>query len=281
MLEDRKKLLDRNTLFNIRRNRKKLTAYEKAKNLYFLLSVFLSLLIVALFYFLSDFSNIYRITVTGNNHLDKSSVITSSGLSDRSKYLFTMPILVEKRVKENPLIEEAKVELLDHRVVQINIIEKKIVGYVLEAENIFLLTNKDEKISLDKENLALISKVPLIVGFAGEDLIRLEKNLDKCDQKMIDEISEIHNYPDLKYQNVELIMQDGNYIFTSVFGLDILDNYFDIRSSYLSDRKDCYYFEDISGNAYTSACPWEETKKEDEKKDQETVEEMESETSDQ
>ena len=113
----------------------------------------------------------------------------------------------------------------------------------------------------------LITMAPIIEGFQKDDLILLEKNLAKCEPQIINEISEIHFFPEIKYQNVELIMRDGNYIFSSAYGLEILAHYHDIVSSYVQDAKSCYYFEDISGNAYTSACPWQKQEEENKKQD--------------
>lgn len=257
MLEEKEKIISKNILLNLRRNKKEATAYEKAKVLWCIVAVFLSLLLIGLIYFLSDASNIYHIDVEGNKYLSTQSIIEESKLTKNSKYILTIPFVIENRIKDNPLVEDCKVTLNDKRLVQIEVVEKKIVGYILENGLYELVTGSNEKISLNNDNLYLIGTVPLIEGFNEEDLITLERHLDKCDYSIINQISEIHSYPDLKFQNVELVMADGNYIFTSVFGMEILNKYFDIESSYISDRKQCYYFEDISGNAYTSACPWE------------------------
>ena len=273
MLDEKEKLLKKNSLFSLRKKRKKATAYEKAKVLCCTVAVFLSLTIIGLIYFISDVSNIYHIDVRGNYYLSDKDILTLSGLDRDSKYLFTIPFVIEKRIKENNIIEECKVSLLDNRLVRIEVQEKKIIGYALENGLYVLVLNNGERSGLNNDNLYLISKVPLIEGFDDEELRQIEKRLGECDREVIDQISEIHKYPQLKYQNLELVMVDGNYIFTSIYGLNILEKYYDIESSYVSDRKQCYYFEDISGNAYTSACPWEEVEEAVEEQAEETEEE--------
>ena len=258
MLDEKQKLLKKNILFNLRKNKKKATAYEKAKTLWCTVAVFLSLTVIAAVYFLSDVSNIYHVSVEGNYYLSREDILKQSGLDDHSKYLFTIPFIVEKRIKENNIIEDCKVSLMDNRLVRIEVKEKKIVGYALENGLYVLVMSDGERSGLNNDNLYLISKIPLIEGFDEEELRQIEKKLGECDREIINQISEIHKFPQLKYQNLELVMVDGNFIFTSVYGLNILEKYYDIESSYVSDRKQCYYFEDISGNAYTSACPWEE-----------------------
>lgn len=269
MLDEKQKLLKKNILLNLRKNKKVATAYEKAKSLWCLVAVFLSLIIIGLIYFISNVSNIYHISIEGNYYLKDEDVLALSGLDDQHKYLFTVPFLVEKRIRENSLIEDCHVKLLNDRLVRIEIKEKKIIGYALENGLYVLVMSNGERSGLNNSNLYLISKVPLIEGFSEEELKQIQKYLGECSREVIDQISEIHNYPQLKYQNLELVMVDGNFIFTSVYGLNILEKYYDIESSYVSDRRQCYYFEDISGNAYTSACPWEEV----EEITQETAEE--------
>ena len=257
MLDDKETLLKRNRLFNIRRYVKASSAYEKAKNIIFFISIVLCLFLVGLIYYLSSYSNIYRIAVNGNHYLKDEDVIEMSGLSEENKFYLTIPGLVEKRLEEETLIKDAKVSLNRGRLVSIEVEEEKIVGYAPEnGLNVLILSN-GERVGISKQNMYLIATAPIIEGFDEKELELLVKQLNECERKIIEQISEVHYYPALKYQYVELVMADGNYVFTSPYGLSILNHYFEIESSYISSDKRCYYFEDISGNAYTSACPWE------------------------
>ena len=270
MLNDKQKILNKNTFLNKRKNAKIISHYEKAKSGYLLLSVFLSLLIIGTLYLLLDVSNIKSIKVEGNVYLKDGDVINSSGLSLNTKYislLYTEPTNI--RMKNNPLYDECSVKLLDDHSVLISVKEKKIIGYAYENNANNLILEDDTRVALNKDNMYLIEKVPLLAGFTKEDTILIEKNLAKVDYKMINEISEMHYYPELKYQDHKIIMRDGNNIFTSVYGLNLLNRYYDIVSSDTSSGHKCYYVEDISGNVYSSACPWEtiETKQETKKED--------------
>ncbi len=262
MLDDKEKLLKKNRLFTIRKNKKALTAYEKAKRFYFAFSVLFSFALVCAFYFTSDFSKIYRITVSGNEYLKSEEIIAQSGLSEDSSFLLMLPWRAEKKIRENHLIDTVKVKRLPGRLVEIEVSEKKIVGYAPENGLNVLILEDGERLGVTRQDMYLIANAPIIQGFDEEELSTLIRWLSRCERKIIKEISEIHNYPQLKYQNVELIMRDGNYVFSSVFGLEILNHYFDMESSFVTPEYHCYYFEDISGNAYTSACPWEEVEEE-------------------
>ncbi len=257
MLDDRERLLKKNPLFKIRKDKKEKSTLERAKRFLFPFLILFCLLLIGLIYYWSDASKVYRITVEGNDYLKDEEIIALSGLGEDSRFLSIVPSLVEKKIEKKPLIEEAKVSLLEGRLVKIAVKEKKIVAYVPENGMSVLVLEDGERVGLSRQEMYLIASAPIVQGFDERGMEQLVKQLAKLDRKMIAEISEIHAFPDLKYQNVELIMADGNFIFTSPEGLEILNHYFDIRSSYVSERYSCYYFEDISGNAYTSACPWE------------------------
>ena len=272
MLEQKENLLDKNALLGIRRQKKEQSRYEKARHVTYVISTLLSLVIIGLVYFMSDVSNVYRITVRGNSYLSDEDIIELSGITTKDKYLFVLPFMAEKKVEAHELIGDCRIRRLDGRLVEIDVEEKKAIAYQENVNGIELILRDNERIVLEDRYRYLINYVPVIEGFDEEETKLIISNLQECDYLVINEISEIRNYPDLKYQNVELIMRDGNCIFTSPYGLDILDHYYNIQSSYISNRQVCYYFEDISGNAYSSACPWEAVEEEQMTEQEETGE---------
>lgn len=271
--EQEKKMIDNIPFVHERKQQKDNYLFNKIKRRYFILSIFLSLAVIAAVYLLSNRSNVFSISVNGNYYLSDDDIISTSELSTSSKYLFVFPSIVEKRILSNPLVEECEVSLLDNNLVSIDIREKKIVGYIFEDSNYQILTIDNDKIELTTDNAYLINKIPLIEGFIEDDLILIEKQMENLDSDLINEVSEIHYYAPLKYQYVEVIMRDGNYIFTSPYGLDILNKYYDMESSYGMSKDSCFYFEDISGNAYVSNCPWE--KEVEEVKPEQVIEDVE------
>lgn len=242
---------------------------QKPKFRYFLIGVLLGLVIISVTYLVSKKSNVKEIIVNGNVYLKDDDIINQSGLSVDDKYVFVNPSSAENSILKNPLVDECTVSKCDDQSIEINVVEKKIIGYSFEDnENVLILAN-DSRIVLDKKNLYLIGKAPLIEGFEKDDILLIERNLSSVDYRTLNEVSEIHFFPELKFQNHELIMRDGNYIFTSVYGLKVLNEYYDIVSSYDGQGNNCYYVEDISGNVYISACPWETNDEENKETDQE------------
>lgn len=257
MLNDKQKILNHNDFLNERKNARIVSNYEKSKRSFFILSIIISIAIIGTIYLLLDVSNIVSFSVKGNVYLDDDAIISLSGLSTSNKFLFTNVSKAQNNIKSNIIIDDCKLSLLDNQTVQIDVKEKKIIGYGYEDGNNVLILEDDSRFVLDKRTLYLIGKVPLIEGFNKDQILLLEKNLKDIDYKMINEVSEIHYYPNLKFQDHEIIMRDGNYIFTSVYGINLLNKYYDMVGSYTSEGNKCYYLEDISGNAYTTACPWE------------------------
>ena len=267
MLENNNQITDTNTFINKRKQDKMDSQKRKSIFKRVLLISFICLIISAIAYFLSDISNVKTIEVSGNVYIKDEDIIALSELSNDSKYLLSFTNSIEDKITSHELIKSCTVEKLEDRLLKINVVEKKIIGYAYENNENVLILDDDSRMALDKSNLYLIEKVPLIEGFSKEDIVLIIKELDDVDYKMINEISEIHCFPVLKYQNVELIMRDGNYIFTSAYGLNLLNKYYDIDSSVSTQRNNCYYFEDISGNAYMSACPWEKVIEEEKAKE--------------
>lgn len=265
MLDEKKKILENNDFLNERKNAKILSKYDKAKRRNLILSVLIGLIIIGTLYLVLDVSNIKGISINGNIYLKSEDILNLSGITTENKYIFTSPSKVEENVKTNPLIDTCNVEKLDDQTIKITVTEKKPIGYTFEENENVLILSDDSRLILTKANLYLIEKVPLIEGFNKDKLILIEKNLVDVDYKMINEISEMHYFPALKFQDHEIIMRDGNYIFTSVYGLNLLNKYYNVVSSYDSSGFKCYYIEDISGNAYTSACPWQPVEEEEKK----------------
>ena len=257
MLNDKQNILDNNDFLNERKSAKNEIKYNRTKRINLLISVILSITIIAVIYLLLPVSNIYRIAVDGNIYLRSEDIIKDSGISTSSKYIFVNTTRVENNIKNNALIDECHVELLDDRIVRINVVEKKAIGYTFEENENVLVLADDSRLVLNKENLYLIEYVPLLEGFTKEQLILIEKNFSDVDYRLINEISEIHYYPLLKFQDHEIIMRDGNYMFTSVYGMNLINRYHSMASTYNDEINRCFYVEDISGNAYISACPWE------------------------
>lgn len=258
MLEnkEKKELINNISYIKEKNLMKSISSHNKKVRLFSIVGIFIGLALIIYTYFNSEISNIYSISVFNNNYLSDNDVIELSGLTNQDKYLLVSNKKIEKRVLESSsLIRECDVKKIDNNIISIDVKEKRIIGYIYDLGDYYLLLENNERYKLDETNVHLIKLVPLIVGFSADELILIEKRLSLLDLDIINNISEIHNYPSFKYQNLEIVMNDGNYIYSSVYGLNLLNGYYEMEIKFADEENHCIYFEDISSNAYTDACP--------------------------
>lgn len=259
MLKDnRQDVLANNYFLNKVKDGRKKIKFDKDGTIVFIFAFIVALIVIAGLYIISPYSKTYKVTVTGNVYLKEEEIIEKANLS--KYFLFTSPTRKANDLCKDPLIEDVTISMLEGNIVSINVKETKEIGYIYEDGESKLLLINDERVSLNKDNMYLIGKVPLIEGYTKEEIKKIEKGFENVDYKVINEISEIHKYP-ISYDNeqMEVIMRDGNYCFMSSGGLHLLDSYYSISSAVDSSKGYvCVYFDDLTNSAYTSACPWQQ-----------------------
>ena len=262
--ESRKKILDRNYLLNKRKDAHRKTVFTAIKNSCFLIGIFLGMLAVIAIYFISSYSDVYHVTVEGNAYLKDSDIINISGIKKNSKYLLVFPSSKERKLVNSPYIEEAKVELLDDRLVKISVKEVKQIAYIYEDNTSKILLANGERIDLTGDNYYLIEKLPLLEGYTKDQISEILRGFKQIGYETINEISEIHRYPFSYDENMmEVIMKDGNYCFVSWTGLGMLEEYYKIVSGLDSSIGNvCIYLDELTRSGYTSICPWQEVAEE-------------------
>ena len=258
MLKDNKQdILANNYFLNKVKDGRKKIRFDKDGSIVFIVAFIVSLILIVFLYMISPFSKIYEINVSGNHYLKDEDVIEKANLSQY--FLLTMPNIKADSLKKDTLIDDVTITMLNNNTVSIDVKEVKQIGYIYEDNEPKLLLVNDDRISITKDNMYLINKIPLIVGYTKDELTKIEKGFEDVDYKVINEISEIHKYP-ISYDNVqmEVIMRDGNYCFMSSSSLKLLENYYSISSAIDSSKGyACAYFDDLTNSAYISTCPWQ------------------------
>ena len=261
MLNDNSKnILEDNYLLRKRKDAFDNSVFRGFKNRFFLLGIIFGFIFLLSLYLISDYSNVYRITVSGNVYLSDEDVIELSGISDDSKYLFLITSLKEKQLLRSPYIESVSIKKLDNCIIDIEVSEYKQVAYMYENNDIYILLINGEKILLDDSNVYMIAKLPLLEGYDNDQISEILRGFKAIDYKTINEISEIHRYPFSYDENMmEVIMRDGNYCFVSWTGLEMLEKYYLIVSGVdTSTNKACIYLDELTNSGYIGICPWQE-----------------------
>lgn len=271
MLEKKDDILKSNYLLRKRQSIKAKKRSLGTKNRLFVVAVILAIFILAVIYIVSPFSKVYRVTVYGNTYLSDEHYRKLSGISDSSLYYLSLDGTIEKRIKEDPLVESVEVKHSDHRIISIEVKEKKIIAYIYDDQP-YLIDADGEAIPMTSEYYDLISLVPIIEGYSRDEIKEIARGFKNVDDEMIYEISEIHKYP-FSYDDrmMEVIMRSGNYVYVSYYGLTLLNNYHSIEAS-LDAKEDhvCIYLDEVTNSGYTSECPyWKEDTEKQEPEDTE------------
>ena len=237
-------------------------AFAKKQSGIFSWAIVFSVFIIVAVYFLLPFSKVKALSVTGTNYLTNEIVKEISGIDYNTRYFLVFPSRIAKKIKENPLVEDCKVRLLQNNVVQLQITEKRPVGYRYEDDGkAYILFSDGKKAELKSEYMSILARIPFIVGFTTDDQTHLlTQALAKIDEEMIEEISEIRQYS-MKYdkETLEIQMREGGYFFTDYYNISLINNYHETYVQ-LKNKDYCLYAEGTSDQRTLSgrACPWNE-----------------------
>lgn len=265
MLDNSKKsILDRNPYISRRRNARMNDRLLTQRRICFLVGCLLGFVAVIAIYLASPASKLFTISVSGNSYLKDEYIKELSGVKDDDHIFTVFSSSVERDLEKSPFIEEAKAELIRGRVLSITVEEKKQIGYMNDSDGVKIVFADGSKELLDPDLLHLITGVPYIDGFLSDDqfayVVKAFRNLD---EETIDQISEVHRYPFSYDENMmEFIMRDGNYVFVSWSGADLLEDYYLMVSGVASSERVCLYLDEMTNSGFTSSCPWEKTAEE-------------------
>jgi cell division septal protein FtsQ len=251
-------------IFSVKREKRNRNDYiDSQPKLIRLAAVFCIALLIAA-YFLMPGNKVYALSISGNRSLPKKYIEELSGITNDSYFYGTVPMLVEKKIMEEPLVESCKVRLQKGNVVRIEITEKKAIGYRYYDDAYLLFADGSES-KLKSEYLGIIAEVPLIVGFDEDEQTRLlAKAFSTVDREMIQEIAEITQYA-LPYDSeiMKILMRNGGYFIANYYNADVI-NHYNAFYDKLSHKDWCIFAVDASqyADAYSHICPWDDTAEE-------------------
>ncbi len=224
-----------------------------AKPKIYILAMILSFFLALTVFFRSDGSLIKSISFSGNIYYSEKEVMEILGLSYSTRYWLVFEKYSEHTLLKDPIIKDCTVKKHANGNIEIAITEKKIVGY-LYREGPQVLFEDGSMRALEDEKAELIVHLPYINGFTGEALVKIAKELNALDDKLLGKIAEIHHREEPYDETaMKLITIDGLSIYTSSFGLASLEGYNGILSS-LNPNIHCLYVDDMTGNVWGDDC---------------------------
>ena len=184
-----------------------------------------------------------NIVILNSNYYSDEKIIETAGIEDYPKFIKLKKNDIKERLTKLELIDDVKVSKKFGFVVEIDIVEKKVLYLVRSTNKYKLSTNEDY------DNLEHIS-VPTLINFVPEDIENeFIKEFKEIDNNIIGLISEIeYSVTDYDDERFVLYMNDGNQVYVTNNRLNMLNNYITIMKKVSSEKKGILYLD--SGNYF-------------------------------
>ncbi len=203
------------------------------------------LVVLLLFYIIGYF--IYRILVApinniyivNNKYLSDQEIIDISGIRNYPSFILTTSFSIKNKLMKNSLINDVKVTKKIGNVIEIN---------VEEYEPLFVY---DNKILLSSGNTVDGDyNLPVIKNKINDDildkLISKYQNVENEIRLLISEIEYVPN--DIDKERFLITMNDGNYVYITLYKINSLNEYVKIVSSLNTNKNGILYLD--SGNYF-------------------------------
>lgn len=190
----------------------------KEKELFKRLSIILSLLALAIFitlYFISPFSKVGKIIVSGVEKSDATSIVESSelkiGKSLWEQY-FNRKDLSQEIIKVNPRVKSANIQLKNMNVLQIKVTEFETIGYVEKSGKQYEVLSNGK--FLEEQTTEKIEGLPLLINFEeGENLTEFIQAYEQMADEIKDKIETIESLATKTNPfRIQFKMKDGNEV---------------------------------------------------------------------
>lgn len=186
----------------------------------------LSVLILSFFIYKLVNVNISNIYIKGNNYLTDQYIIDISGLSNYPNSLSNISFNIEKKLRKNSFILDAKVKkrgLLNK--VYIEIIENYPLYYYASLDKTVLYNG--DMIDGNISNITLINKIPDTIY---DKFISKFRDLE---YSVLDRISEVRYNPnEVDSERFLILMNDENYVYVTLNRFLNLNKYVDIIKTF-------------------------------------------------
>lgn len=221
------------------------TVKVKKKRLKFK-TIMLFIVIIVLGVYLSIFAfktlfntNIKNIYIIGNEILKDDDIISLAKIDNYPKFFSISSSSMERRIRTNPYIKEAKIKKRIGSQIYIYIEEYKPMFY--DLPNNKLVLENDKEISEEET----FNDIPILTNNIEDKKIykRLVDKFSKVNKDIKQKISEIKYDPnDVDKERFFFTMNDGNYVYITLTKIDEINYYMDILPT-LENKKGILYLD--------------------------------------
>lgn len=211
-MEEKKVISIEDRIPSLKEKRKK----KANRRLIFYLLIF-ALLISIVIYLQTPLSNVKTIEVNGNKYVDDQTILTIGHLEENMNIWEVRKGKVTKRLEENKLIEEAKVERHLPHTVKVYVTESPVVGFVEDEGEYASVLPNGTLVPQDEQKIDL-AEAPLLKKFKDEEMLsRMADELALLSPNILQLISEVVWNPTKDNQfKIMLYMNDGLMVDTSI-----------------------------------------------------------------
>ena len=204
------------------------------------------IIFLVIIYFVIDYVFSVRtknIVVLNSNYYSDEIIIETAGIEKYPEFLKLKKNDVKNKLKKLPLINDVKISKKFGYILELDIVEKKVL-YLVRSSNKYKLNTNEEYSSDD------ILNVPTLINFVPSDIEEeFIKELSKIDTNILNLISEIeYSVTDYDDERFILYMNDGNEVYVTNNRLHMLNKYISIMKKISSDKKGILYLD--TGNYF-------------------------------
>lgn len=184
-----------------------------------------------------------NIVILNSNYYSDEEIIETAGIEDYPEFLKISKKGIKNKLSKLDLIEDVKISKKFGFILEIDVVEKKVL-YLVRSTNKYKLSTYEDYGSED--NIS----VPVLINFVPEDIEKeFVKGLSKIDGNIISKISEIeYSVTDYDDERFVLYMNDGNLVYVTNNRIEMLNNYITIMKKISSEKKGILYLD--TGNYF-------------------------------
>lgn len=184
-----------------------------------------------------------NIVILNSNYYSDEEIIETAEIENYPKFLKISKKDIKNKLLKLDLIEDVKISKKFGFILEIDVVEKKIL-YLTRSTNKYKLSTFENYGSED------IISVPVLINFVPEDIEKeFVKGLTKIDYNIVSKISEIeYSVTDYDDERFVLYMNDGNLVYVTNNRIEMLNNYITIMKKISSEKKGILYLD--TGNYF-------------------------------
>ncbi len=200
-------------------------------------------------------SKIKSVKVIGNELVSDKYILNALSIKEDEPLYSCYNFIKIAKVKKDDLIEDIDVKVKKDRTVVITIKENRIIGQREKNGNIQLILSTGKVIDYKEESLNNLVLLPSFIDIDDEKTIKIAEKLALIDNDNLFRISEVHDLSfTYDYDMVKLVMDEGNYIYSSLEGLTYVKNYLQIITNDQNESNKCILIMEQYNKALKTDC---------------------------